>query len=368
VSLERIVALLLGAWVIFTAASVAVRSFMLTSAGPHLVTRVIFRGMQELFQRVALCIGDDKRREALLSLYAPLCLLEVLGFCIALVGLGYALIFHAAGGGGFYESLYYSASSISTLGFAEPPPRDIVLTMLTVFEAMSAAVTISLLIGYLPNVYSAYREREVAVMRLDAEVGDAASGVTILEQLAAPFGLAHLDAVWADWSDWFARVAASHQSISGALFLRSPGGRTSWLATAGGVLDAAAIALAALQPAPEQAAKIERCFNTGVRTLRLIADALHIHLDPNPKWPETPITVTQAEFAAALDALQHAGLPVAADRDAAWQAFARRRVAYDEALTALCRVKMVRPGCWATCQQAARSRFPLPVLRRRPES
>ncbi|HET7092658.1 MAG TPA: potassium channel family protein, partial [Thermomicrobiales bacterium] len=282
---------------------------------------------------------------------------------IALVGFGYALIFHAAGGGGFYESLYYSASSISTLGFAEPPPRDVMLTMLTVFEAMSSAVTISLLIGYLPNVYSAYREREQAVMRLDAEVGDAASGVNILEQLAAPAGLDHLDPIWGDWSGWFAGVAASHQTISGALFLRSPGGRTSWLATAGGVLDAAAIALAALQPTPPQAAKIERCLSTGARALWLIADALHLRVDPNPAWPATPITVTQAEFGAALDALQQAGLPVAAERDAAWQAFARRRVAYDATLVALCRVKMVRPGCWSEAQGAARHWLPLPIRR-----
>ncbi|HEU0114887.1 MAG TPA: hypothetical protein VFQ80_09425, partial [Thermomicrobiales bacterium] len=145
-----------------------------------------------------------------------------------------------------------------------------------------------------------------------------------------------------------------------------PGGRVSWLATAGGVLDAAAIALAALQPTPEQAARIERCLSTGIRTLRLIADALHLHLDPNPKWPETPITVGKDEFLAGLDALQQAGLPVVADRDAAWQAFARRRVAYDAALIALCRVKMVSPGCWAQCQEAARRRLPLPILRRRP--
>jgi hypothetical protein len=364
VSLERIVALLLGAWVIFTAANVAVRSFMLTSAGPHLATRLIFRGMQDLFQRVAVFIGSDRRREAFLSLYAPLSLLTVLGFCIALVGVGYALIFHAAGVGGFYESLYFSASSISTLGFAEPPQHDVMLTMLTVFEAMSSAVTISLLIGYLPNVYAAYREREQAVARLDAEVGDAASGVAILEQLAAPDGLAHLDPVWNDWSDWFAGIGTSHRSISGALFFRSPADRSSWLATAGGVLDAAALALAALQPTPAEAAKIERCLNTGVGALRLIAEGLHLRLDPNPKWPETPITVSEDEFRAALDDLQRAGLPVAADRDAAWRGFARRRVAYDDTLIALCRVKMIRPGGWATCQDVARPRLPLPLRRR----
>ncbi|HEX5500683.1 MAG TPA: hypothetical protein VFX03_15710, partial [Thermomicrobiales bacterium] len=309
-TLDRIVTLALGVSIIYTAGSVAVRSFMLSSSDPHIATRLIFRATQEVFQRIAICIPNERRREALLSLFAPLCLLEVLGLCIALVGFGYALIFHAAGGGGFYESLYYSASSISTLGFAEPPPRDVMLTMLTVFEAMSSAVTISLLIGYLPNVYSAYREREQAVMRLDAEVDDAASGVNILEQLAAAAGLDHLDPIWGDWSDWFAGVAASHQTISGALFLRSPGGRTSWLATAGGILDAAAIALAALQPTPPQAAKIERCLSTGARALWLIADALHLHVDPNPAWPATPITVSQAEFCAALDALQQAGLPV----------------------------------------------------------
>ncbi|HEU5432477.1 MAG TPA: hypothetical protein VFU81_12485, partial [Thermomicrobiales bacterium] len=244
-SLERIVAMLVGVWIIFTAGSVAVRSFMLSSAEPHIATRIIFRAMQDVFQRLAACIGDDQRRESLLSLYAPLCLLEILGFCIALVGLGYALLFHAAGAGGFFESLNYSASSISTLGFAEPPLHDVGLTLLTVFESMSSVVTISLLIGYLPSVYSAYTDREQTVARLDAEVDDAASGVTILEQLAAPAGLAALDPIWTDWSDWFARITASHPSISGALFLRSPGGRTSWLATAGGVLDAAAIALAA---------------------------------------------------------------------------------------------------------------------------
>jgi hypothetical protein len=192
--------------------------------------------------------------------------------------------------------------------------------------------------------------------------------VAILEQLAAPDGLTHLDPVWNDWSDWFAGIATSHRTISGALFFRSPADRASWLATAGGVLDAAAIALAALQPTPAEAAKIERCLNAGVRALRLIADGLHLRLDPNPKWPESAIAVSEEEFRAALDDLQQAGLPVVDDRAAAWQAFARRRVAYDDALLALCRLKMIRPGGWAACQEATSRRLPLPVRRDRPAS
>ncbi len=361
-TVDEVIALVVGVAFIYAGISIAVRTFMMPGAEPALVTKLLFRATQEVFNLVSGRMRRDRHRQDLIGLFAPVALLAVLFFTITLMAIGYAFVFHAAGAGGFNESSNFSASAISTLGFADLPLGNLSLTMLTVFEAMSSAAVISLLIGYLPNLYSNYTTREQTIAKLMAEVDDSTSGPAIVAAFNQSPGLDQSADVWNDWADWFTRIGAGHSSITSALFIRSPGASASWVVVAGAVLDACSLILAAVPVDDAVRPSVQRCLATGEKALAKIATRLgSVPPGPDATWPEQPISVTEAEFDDALDDLARAGVEVAADRAAAWTAFARNRVRYDRALLDLCRVNLLTDGTWSGDRPEARRLLRLPI-------
>ena len=77
------------------------------------------------------------------------------------------------------------------------------------------------------------------------------------------------------------------------------------------------------------------CLRSGILALRQIADFYDIPHDADPA-PDDPISITRAEFDAALDELEEVGVPIKRDRDQAWRDFNGWRVNYDTVLLALC--------------------------------
>jgi hypothetical protein len=101
----------------------------------------------------------------------------------------------------------------------------------------------------------------------------------------------------------------------------------------------------------------------GAKSLRQVLEPLRLHCPEQPTWPDTPINITQEEFAAAYAHFRNAGLPMKPDQDAAWQAFAQLRVQYECALMALVRLKNPPRGArWTTDRQETRQPLALPVL------
>ncbi len=355
----RVVSLVAGIAGLVFATGVSVRTFMLPGSGPHFGARVIFRIWQHAFALASRVPRTPAGREAVLSLYAPTALLTVVAFLILMLAAAYALLFYGVGAHSAWQAIAFSSLSITTLGFTDAT-GDRPLVLLTAMEAMSGASTIALLIGYLPNIFQAFQQREQAVAQLEAHVEDASSGVAILRNWAESPGLDRLDPVWDEWSSWFATLATTHSSLAGALFVRSPSNRRSWVAIAGGVLDAAALATTTLDPADAGGAR--RCLLTGASALRQIAAALGVVPADAPPEDAMAISVTRADYDAAYAALAAAGLPVVADRDAGWAAFRQARAGYDQPLLALCRLKRVTEGTWSGDRQEAEPFLHLPVF------
>jgi hypothetical protein len=352
--IARLVALVGGVAIVGFATAMSLRTFMLP--GPaRLASRLVVYPLGRVFSLASRFARDPGRRDTLLALFAPTALLTVVAVLVAMLGAGYALLFYGAGAADLPAALALSASSVSTLGFANPGNSP-ALVVLSVLAAMSAAATIALLIGYLPTVFQAFQEREQAIATLEAHVGDAASAVDILREWAAAPGLDHAGPLWAEWTTWFAALRTSHASLAGVLFLRSPSPGRSWVAVVGAVLDAAALATTTLDGV-ERAAPT-RCLKAGAATLGETAVGMRLlpgPLAPVPKAADhapPPISVGRDRFDAACDALAAAGLPVVADRDAAWAAFARARAAYDAPLTALAALKHARVALASTAGEA----------------
>src|SRR5690349_6245967 len=87
--------------------------------------------------------------------------------------------------------------------------------------------------------------------------------------------------------------------------------------------------------------------SAGYLALRSIAAFFRISSDPNPS-PTDPISVSRAEFEAALDEMAEAEVPLKADRDQAWRDFAGWRVNYDFVLLALAELMIAPAARWSS--------------------
>lgn len=352
-----------GLVVIIFATGMAIGTFMIPAGAPPLINRIIFRFTQAIFDGVTRLLRSEQRRHSVLTLYAPISLLVVLAVILVLIGLGYTLTLYGLGVSPFIRAFLFSASALSTLGF-ESPGNNFWVIMLSAAEALTVATIVALLIGYLPGIYSSYQQREQAVSSLSNLAGATPDGVKVIDSYIATFGAAKLGDLWQSWIDWFGGLGSAGSTLSGELYLRSSRWDRSWICAAGAILDAAALADAGLDLITDPAA--DRLVRFGSRALDHVLEPLRLHCPPQPKWPATPINITQAEFDQAYDHFQQAGLPMKPDKDAAWQAFANLRVQYECALMALIRLKKPPRGArWTTDRDEAMRPLALPVFTRK---
>jgi hypothetical protein len=230
-----------------------------------------------------------------------------------------------------------------TLGFVRPP--DLATNVLAFLEAATGLTLLGLLIAYLPTIYGAFSRREVQVAQLEVRAGNPPSGVHVLVQAQRMERFHLLDDFWRAWQIWFTELEETHTSLGVLSFFRSPVGHRSWVTASGAVLDAASLRLAAVDIPFDPEAGI--CVRAGFFALRAVADYFGIPYDPDPH-PGDTISITKEEFLEACDQLVEAGLPVRADREAAWFDFTGWRVNYDVPLIALAGFIMTPYAPWSS--------------------
>lgn len=348
-----ILAVVSGIIIIIVSTGIAIRTFMVPTGAPPLINRVLFRFTQALFDAVIRPIRSDHRRQGVLSLFAPVSLLVVLSVVLGMIGFGYMLALYGAGIKPLLRAFLFSGSALSTLGF-ESPGNNFWVIVLSSLEALTVMTIVALLIGYLPTIYSSYQLREQAVDKLDELAGSQPDGIKVVDAYVNTFGPSRLGELWQTWITWFADLATSGSTLSGELYLRSSRWDRSWICAAGAMLDAAALVESSLDLSSDPSA--DRLVRLGSRALRGVLEPLSLRCPEQPKWPETPINITQQEFEEAYDHLQQSGLPVKPDKDAAWADFAQHRVQYECSLMTLVRLKKPPRGArWTTdrpdCQQ-----------------
>lgn len=319
-------------------AGVAIVASTLLSA---IITLVLPRGLQgRMFRWVFISVRATfdlvsrrmarERRDLVLALVAPFGLLLLPVLWIVLVWLGYGAIFTAVGVGPPWAALRLSGSSLLTLGFVTP--EGLLQTVLTFSEATIGLGLLTLLIAYLPTMYSAFSAREAEVAMLEVRAGDPPSGIEMLERYRRIGRDDELPDLFDNWEAWFAVLDETHTSLAALPLFRSPNADRSWVTAAGTVLDAASLYLAAIDHDPAPSANL--CIRGGYTTLRRICDLYGIPYDRDPA-PEGPVSLDRSEFDEAWDRLAAAGYPMVEDRDRAWRDFAGWRVNYDEPLLSL---------------------------------
>jgi hypothetical protein len=322
-------------------------------ATPVRLTRWVFVGVRALFVLRSRRATTYEERDRRMAFYAPFSLLTLAVTWLAVVLVGYMLMFWSLGERPWRLAFALSGSSLLTLGFTAP--RNLPMTVLSFTEAGLGLALLALVISYLPAIYAAFSRREAMVASLDVRAGRPPSAAAMLIRLSIIKGLNDME-VWRRWEDWFVDIEETHTTNPSLVFYRSPVPERSWITAAGTVLDTGAI-LASTVEGPRHS-EVELCIRAGYLALRRIADFFGIPYDPDPR-PDDPISITREEYEEVRRRLDAAQVPLKPDVDQAWRDFAGWRVNYDTVLLALAGLTMAPYAPWSSDRSLRYRRPPL---------
>jgi hypothetical protein len=337
--LVRFLVFALGASLVISILTSAIRSFVVPRSENVFVTRLVFQTLFRVFQFRLHWTTSYAQRDRIMAFYSPVGLLVLPVVWLSCVSLGYTGMFWAVGASSWYDAFLLSGSSLLTLGFA--PVSNLGEMLLAFSEAIIGLGLVALLISYLPTMFTTFTDREAAVTMLEVRAGDPPSAAEMIIRMNRIQGLQYLTEVWPAWETWFVNLEQTHTSLIPLVFFRSPHTGQSWVVAAGTVLDAAAITASTLDRPRDPHAEL--CIRAGYLALRNIVAFFNIRYNKKPR-PDDPISVSRAEFEAVCDQLAAAGVPLKPDRDQAWRDFAGWRVNYDDVLLILAGLSMAPPA------------------------
>ncbi len=308
---------------------------MVRGAEPPYFARVMLRGARNLLHLASSIRPNPTRQHNIWALYVPFSLISVVVLALIMACLGFGLFIYGITTNSARVALENSISAMSVLGFAGLPPtlRE---TIVAGFEAFTGPIFVALLIGYIVNIYAAYSQQRDRVTDMDAKLDGSSNGLDLIENAAAGPGLDSLSVVWADWADEFGDIEQRYRTVDGYLLIFAPVMTKHWSTDAVMVFDAANLrnTLVALPPDPDAA----RCLNVGSIAIGHIASHYGHRIYSFHRPPE-PRIITQQEFDRCAERLRDLAIPVAADVEAAWEAFDQVRGRYAPATYRLQRMQ-----------------------------
>lgn len=340
----HIISVVLGVAIVLATVGSAIKTVIVPRSSSSYITAKLFGVLRKLFGLLAHPKRSYETRDRILASFAPIGLVLLPGVWVTLTITGFTGVLWGFGGLSWREAFLTSGSSILTLGvlFHKDLPHAIV----TFVEAVIGLALVSLMISYLPTIYSSFSRREQLVGLLESRAGLPPSPAELLLRYER-IGL--LPSITTDllppWEEWFADIEESHTSHPALVYFRSPHPERNWVTAAGVVLDTASLLMSVVElPWSPQAALLVR---GGSLSMRRISRTFGIPFDPNPQ-PTDPISISRREFDLLCVELVAGGIPLKEDRDKAWQDFAGWRVNYDPVLVALAQLVVAPPARWSS--------------------
>lgn len=223
---------------------------------------LFLRGLWQPFAFAARRQQDPVRREAVLAVFGPFSV--VMLFVLWAIGLlvGFGLVQWALSAWPvpaqrpftLFESLYFSGTTLFTLGLGDMKPEGHLARALSVVEAGVGFGFVAIVIAYLPVLYQVFSQRETQVMLLDGRAGSPpTASMLLLQYHQRPEKLEeHL----LEWERWAAQLLESHLSYPMLVFYRSQHENQSWLTALTAVMDACALVMAGVRDVPKCQAKL----------------------------------------------------------------------------------------------------------------
>jgi hypothetical protein len=217
------------------------------------LTRVYFRVTWRVWSAVARRVPVLERRELTLAIFGPLALLGLLALWVFLLIVGYALLLWGLGSPladtvshapGFGSDLYFSGTTLLTLGLGDVAPHSGLARAVAVIEVGTGFALLALVIGYLPVLYQAFSRREQRISLLDAHAGSPPTAGALLLRHLPGSQARRLTRLLEEWESWAAELLETHLSYPVLAYYRSQHEDQSWVAALAVTLDTCALVLA----------------------------------------------------------------------------------------------------------------------------
>ncbi len=307
------------------------------------LARNVIRPLWTAWRWVALRSTRVDRSEAALAAFAPIALIVLfLIWALALV-LGYSLILYGLHSefrpelADFPESFYVSATTLVPLAYGDYVPQIGYARALIVFESATGVAFAALAITLLFELYGSFRNREEAVVALDALAGAPASAVQLLETASGPSMDGKLRETFDDWTKWTAMVLESHLAYPLLIYFRSSHDNEAWINSFGAVMDAATLILSSV-PTDPSAGSAKLMMTVGNHLAEDISWIFRFKIENEP-------VIEREEYVAAIARLKAAGYR-AEDGDLHWQKFAKLRSNYATVLNRIASILSAPPAPW----------------------
>jgi hypothetical protein len=232
---------------------------------PLRFARTYYRTLWWLWRHLARMLPAGRWREGMLGIFGPLSMLGlfaswaiglVLGFAILQWSIGASLRgdggSEVAGTARLATCVYFSGTTLFTLGLGDISPVGRWPRALSVIEAGLGFGFLAVIISYLPVLYQAFSRREAVISLMDTRAGSPPGGAESIVRLAEAGRLDNTDGMLREWEQWCAELLESHISFPVLAYYRSQHANQSWLAALATILDACALLLSVVEPARRQ--------------------------------------------------------------------------------------------------------------------
>jgi hypothetical protein len=215
------------------------------------LTVIHFRLLWLIWGLTLNVVRNPRRRESFLSLYAPMALMLLLATWAAGLIVGFAMVHWGLGGylvapeprASFATALYFSGTTLFTLGLGDIAPSSPAGRLLTVIEAGTGFALLALAIAYLPVFYQSFARRETEVSMLDEWAGSPPTAGALLSRLGQWHDVGAIRGFLSRWEQWAADLMESHISYPILAGFRSQHGNQSWLSGLTAILDTCTLVL-----------------------------------------------------------------------------------------------------------------------------
>src|SRR5258705_882392 len=199
------------------------------------LVRRIFFTLWSFWRWVGDRMTNPGRREGWLATFGPIGVLIMFAVWAAAFVVGYGLLIDGVHDemqpvpGDYWESLYFSATTLVPLSYGDFVPIGLVARLVTIAESTTGVGVAALAITLLFSLYESFQTREELVVQLDAMAGAPPSGVQILETVAEHGQPDELTKMFEEWRAWTAAVLESHLSYPVLFYFRSSHDNEEWL-------------------------------------------------------------------------------------------------------------------------------------------
>jgi len=269
-------------------------------------TVLVYRSIWLPWKAVARGFKGKKARETFLSFFGPLSLLILFAVWALAIVCGFALMYYSNASQDtthptFPTCLYFSGTTMFTLGIGDVVPHTNLERFLVVFEGGLGLGFLALILSYLPVIYQAFSRREVNIVLLDARAGSPPTAAELLRRHADANYRGDLEQLLRDWERASADILESHVSYPAVAYFRSQHTNESWLAALTAMLDTCSLMLTCIDQGASRQAKLTfaMCRHAIVDLAQLFGEA-PVQDAPNrlpgPEFKRLSAMLTQAGF------------------------------------------------------------------------